>query len=48
MLMRYLFATEEGDLYLLGFNLEYIHLVTSVNNINANEATSFIAIEFLA
>eukprot|EP00347_Sterkiella_histriomuscorum_P011081 403373826 len=47
-LMRYLFATECGDLYLLAFNLEYLHLVTSIGNINPHEATSFMMIEFLA
>lgn len=48
MLMRYLFATECGDLYLLGFNLEYLNLITNVGNVNAHEATSFMMIEFLA
>lgn len=47
LLMRYLFGTECGDLYLLAFNLEYIHLITSVGNLNPHEATSFMMIEFL-
>jgi len=36
--MRYLFATECGDLYLLAFNLENLHLISGIGSINPLEA----------
>jgi len=37
-LMRYLFATESGEMYMLGFYLEMVHLISGVTQINPAEA----------
>lgn len=48
--MRYLFATENGELFMLAFYLEKLHLVSQdrISALNAQEANSFMIIEFLA
>lgn len=33
-LMRYLFATDQGELYMMGFNLELLHLITGLGYAN--------------
>jgi hypothetical protein len=33
-LMRYLFATEAGEIYMLAFCLDNLHLVTSIGSFN--------------
>ncbi|CDW78610.1 dna damage-binding protein 1 [Stylonychia lemnae] len=47
-LMRYLFATECGEFYLLAFNLENLHLINGFGAVNPLEANQFMIIEFLA
>lgn len=37
-LMRYIFATECGEFYLLAFNLENLHLISGIGNVNPLEA----------
>lgn len=46
-LMRYLFATESGDLYMLAFCLDFLHLITNIGISNIQEANQFMTIEFL-
>ena len=50
-ILRYMFATEEGELYMLAFYLDSVHLVTGAvsNSVNQQqqEANQFIVIEFL-
>ena len=46
-LMRYLFANENGELYMLAFYLDSLHLVTGIGSVNQFEANSFMIIEFL-
>lgn len=47
-LMRYLFGTNEGEIYMLAFHLDLLHLVTNIGQFNANEANAFVVVEFLA
>lgn len=46
-LMRYLIATDHGELYMVGFYLEYLHLINGVAAVNQAEANAFVVIEFL-
>jgi hypothetical protein len=46
-IMRYLFATENGELYMLAFYLDHLHLVAGISNVNVPEANAFMIIEYL-
>lgn len=46
-LMRYVFGTECGEIYLLGFDLKKVHLMSALMASNEFEAGKFMSIEFL-
>ncbi len=45
--MRYLFASESGELYMLAFCLDFLHLIQGLANPNFQEGNQFMIVEFL-
>jgi len=46
-LMRYLYGTECGDLYMIAFDLRNLSLMSSLTEVNQFEAGKFLIIEYL-
>lgn len=47
-IMRYIFGSNTGELYLLVFNLNELHLMDSISLINPIDASRFMILEFMA
>ena len=46
-ILRYLLGSESGELYMLAFYLDNLHVVNNLNNVSVQDANSFMIIEFL-
>ena len=46
--MRYMFATNEGELYMLAFALSNVGIVQGSAPVSPQEANSFVIIEFMS